>query len=251
MHFTNGFQVEQHRKELLQQNKLAQLRKTYSNKLPSISDKNSGKFWDQRFVETEGQLHPMENWRLHLVCSHVRPHSKVLDIGVGKGKLESLILQHHGQEVDLYATDITTATLNALKKKFPFWQFLKQKLYPLKFESNFFDTVFLLEVLEHIQPQHTFGLLREVYRVVKPGGRFVISVPVNEGLEEMFPENPNSHVRVYSEELLKFELEDVGFRIEKVTRLTAFPSQFLLKTLINTVFRLRAPNNLIFVCRKD
>jgi SAM-dependent methyltransferase len=43
------------------------------------------------------------------------------------------------------------------------------------FEANTFDAVFLLEVLEHVQePQ---SALSEIYRILKPGGKIVMSTP--------------------------------------------------------------------------
>jgi len=45
----------------------------------------------------------------------------------------------------------------------------------LPLASGFFDVVFLLEVLEHVPDQKT--LIEEVFRVLKPGGWLILSVP--------------------------------------------------------------------------
>jgi SAM-dependent methyltransferase len=46
---------------------------------------------------------------------------------------------------------------------------------PLPFRSNAFDGVNLSEVIEHIE--HQAQLVREVARILKPGGAFVVSTP--------------------------------------------------------------------------
>ena len=46
---------------------------------------------------------------------------------------------------------------------------------PLPFESNSFDVVTMLAVLEHLDDP--FGVAREIERVLRPGGRMVITVP--------------------------------------------------------------------------
>lgn len=47
----------------------------------------------------------------------------------------------------------------------------------LPFEDNFFDVVTMLAVFEHINPDKLPGLLIEIKRVIKPGGRFIITTP--------------------------------------------------------------------------
>lgn len=76
---------------------------------------------------------------------------------------------------------------------------------PLENES--FDTVLSAEVLEHVpDPEKA---LREIYRVLKPGGKLVISIP-----HLMYMHNePNDFYR-YTKYGLRTLLERVGFRVE-------------------------------------
>ena len=55
---------------------------------------------------------------------------------------------------------------------------------PLPFKNNFFDVVTMLAVLEHIEAERLEKVLGEVFRVLKPKGRFVVTVPAfwTEGL---------------------------------------------------------------------
>ena len=246
----DGFEAEEYRKKLLQEKQFLLLLDTYSDEFPSIPDKNSGSFWDKRFTEKKQEIHYMEEDRNMVVAQTVKNGETILDLGIGKGEVEQLLFKKFGRKIDVFGTDITSDTLKKLKKKYYFWNFSYQRLEKLNFEGKYFDRVFFLEVLEHLKPSSTLKVLKEIFRVLKDDGEFVVSVPINEGLEEMYPYNPNSHLRVYSEELLKFELNHCGFKVNRIVRLTAFPNHYYLKKFINLIFRSRAPNNLIFICRK-
>ncbi len=123
-------------------------------------------------------------------------------------------------------------------------------MHELPFKSGSFDQVLLLEVLEHIKPSETFSVLQEVYRVLKTGGKFIISVPINEHLEDMLPINPNSHMRMYSEALIKYELIMCKFKVNKILSTSAFKNMFMLKSLINKYLYIKEKNNIILICQK-
>lgn len=50
----------------------------------------------------------------------------------------------------------------------------------LPFEDDSFDRVFCISVLEHVLPPHV-PVVEELIRVLKPGGRLLLSLDVNEG----------------------------------------------------------------------
>ncbi|HEX7018172.1 MAG TPA: class I SAM-dependent methyltransferase [Patescibacteria group bacterium] len=220
---------------------------TYSSQREFLPDHNSSEFWDEKFSQSEIS-HPMENWRIKFIVSKIQASKTVLNLGVGKGRLEKELFKK--KQVKYVGTDITKVQLEKLKKEYPDKKFVATTLTDLNFEDESFEQVLLLEVLEHIKPSETFTVLKEIYRVLKKGGIFIISVPVNEGLENILPFNPNSHMRAYSEELLKFELKSVGFKIKEVARTSAFNNYFTLKHLLNAIFSLREPNNIIIVTQK-
>jgi len=47
----------------------------------------------------------------------------------------------------------------------------------LPFEDNYFDVVSMLAVFEHIESEKLVGIHREIYRVLKPGGMYVMTTP--------------------------------------------------------------------------
>lgn len=99
---------------------------------------------------------------------------KVLDLGCHVGAYSHYLAQkgHH-----VVAADVDDNVLKIARRKYshPNVQIVKVDSDRLDFEDNSFDSALLLEVLEHsLDPR---GLVREIHRVIKPGGFLILSVP--------------------------------------------------------------------------
>jgi ubiquinone/menaquinone biosynthesis C-methylase UbiE len=245
-----GFDTERLRKKYLSQQKLQKLQSAYSAKHPQIENLNTPDFWDMKFSDVTTEAFPMARDRNNQILKFLSANSKILNLGSGKGYLEELIENKFGDSISLTGTDFTQKSLSRLTNKFKSFEFIKTNLTKLPFKASSFDFVFLIEVLEHISPPKTFALLKEMRRVVKKDGKVIISVPINEGLEEMMPDNPNNHVRDYSEELLRYEVEKAGFKVVKVYRYSAFGKLYRIKTIINKLLKIKHHNNILFLLEK-
>ena len=118
------------------------------------------------------------------------------------------------------------------------------------FKPNFFDVILAIEVLEHISPSKLFKLYADIHKLLKTNGKFIITVPINEGLEKMRT-NPSAHVRDYSSSIIKKELELNGFTIENTFELFAFSKFYPMKQLLSKIFKNRwKPNSLIVIAAK-
>ena len=89
---------------------------------------------------------------------------KTLDIGAGSGALVKKIPGAIG--IDLVENEVVR----------------KMDISTLKFEDSKFDTIFATEVLEHLNEEMLDKGLKEVKRVLKSGGYFIVTVPYNEDL---------------------------------------------------------------------
>ncbi len=115
-------------------------------------------------------------------------------------------------------------------------------IYALPYADNSFDGVILSEILEHID--RDVDGLKEVYRVLKPGGVVAITVPnanypfwwdpINRTLENIFHTHIGAgplagiwanHVRLYSAEKLRRAAIEAGFIVEQERAFThhSFP----------------------------
>ncbi len=121
--------------------------------------------------------------------------------------------------------------------------FLTQgNIYHLPFPDGFFDAVILSEILEHLDDD--VAGLREVWRVLKPGGVVAITVPnanypfwwdpINKTLETLFHTHIRhgplagiwaNHVRLYERDQLRAAVLAAGFAVEEERAFThtSFP----------------------------
>jgi len=250
------FELEKKRSNLASKGNYSELIKTYTLKNQEIEDKNSPHFWDdlnlRKHISKESD--PMAYDRNKIVLRLLKGKNKVLNIGAGAGDLENLVLRKPTTYMKWYGIDISPKSINRLKLEFPQAFFKIGNINNILFKDKFFDCVILMEILEHIKPRVIFSDLKEVKRVLKNKGTLIVTVPINEGLEEMVKKgiNPNAHVRVYSPELISAELRISGFKIISKNFLFAFHNNYLLKTLVANYLipGIKKPNNVILFCKK-
>jgi SAM-dependent methyltransferase len=84
----------------------------------------------------------------------------------------------------------------------------------LPFPDATFDAVITSEVLEHIWDDR--GAIRELVRVLRPGGRMAVTVPtrwperVSWAIDRRYHDRPGGHVRIYRQHELELRLEEAG-----------------------------------------
>ena len=111
---------------------------------------------------------------------------RVLDIGTGTGFVPSIVAAFLGEDDTLVCSDISGEILEVAKKKltgkgfksvFEFVKIERSIPYRLPVESSSVDAVTINQVLHHIHD--TNGFLKEVDRVLKPGGLFFVGSEPN------------------------------------------------------------------------
>lgn len=103
--------------------------------------------------------------------SHI-PFQSALDLGCGTGEMLKLILQEDvGKE--LYGIDLSEKMLHVAKSKLPDQvKLLLGDSEALPFPDNIFDVVYCNDSFHHYPAP--MNVLREVHRVLKPGGTFLM-----------------------------------------------------------------------------
>lgn len=178
--------------------------------MKEITDTERGK----EYRQVMDQILSNDEWRLntehqrdetHLnrfkLLSHLIEGQKVLDVGCGNGDLtvEMAKLGFDVVGVDISKLRIRQAIELAKKENLNTKaQFKIMDATSLEFADNSFDTVLIPEVLEHIRDSRR--LIEEAIRVVRNGGRIVISVP--NGLLVPY----QGHLRVFFKDTLTTEL---------------------------------------------
>ena len=123
-----------------------------------------------------------ENRRLHETILREIPASaaSVLDIGCGNAWLAEALTP---RGLAVVSFDIASKNLKRALTRVPSENHyaVRGDVLALPFEANSFDTVVSSEVIEHVP--HLKGYLDNIIRVLKPGGRAVITTPYDEKIQ--------------------------------------------------------------------
>ncbi len=168
-----------------------------------------------------------------------RPGERVLDVGCGIGYYVFELATRHGCEaygVDLDGDDVALAERIADVLPAPNAHFAVDDGRALGYPVGSFDAVLLCEVIEHVRED--VALLRELSRVLVPGGRLVVTTPRCDEIVEYeranmtleFPglcgkqtaeegeRDASGHVRNgYTLEVLEERLLQAGFELHRFT----------------------------------
>lgn len=111
----------------------------------------------------------------------------LLELGCGEGRGVELL----SPLAESYlALDKIQEVIDALRSKYPEVSFEQAVFPPFQtLESDAFDTIVSFQVIEHVKKDKTF--LEEIYRVLKPGGKAILTTP---NIKKTLTRNP-WHVR--------------------------------------------------------
>jgi len=110
----------------------------------------------------------LQNWRGRMARPWVPNGAAVLDIGCHQGEFLHSLGDHIGPSVGLdpLAPPRENERHRLIARAFT---------EPAPFQDEAFDAVVMLATLEHIRDKDALG--RECYRLLRPGGRMIITVP--------------------------------------------------------------------------
>jgi ubiquinone/menaquinone biosynthesis C-methylase UbiE len=148
----------------------------------------------------------------------------VLDLGCGEGRhvISAYVEANvHSVGVDLSLDDLKTtrerfASFAEPENDAKSFGLSSASALDLPFADNTFDKIICSEVLEHIPDYRS--ALREIERVLKPGGLFCASVPrrwpekICWALSEAYYKVPGGHLRIFRGDELRKEIEFLGFK---------------------------------------
>lgn len=186
--------------------------------------------------ETDGLTFPAdERRRMQSVVrlTRARPGERVLDVGSGSGWLAKTLARRGCRVV---ALDLSQRNLRRILEDGSGVRTVFGETARPPLASGAFDKVFAIEVVEHLtDPEEA---LRQMQRVLRPGGTLLVCVPYRERIEYNLcvhcnrPTPKSAHLHSFTEESLRRLLESAGLAPKT-------PRLFLNKGI--SLLRLNAP----------
>ena len=147
----------------------------------------------------------------------------MLDVGCGEGRHIFGIMQNY-PEMKCIGLDMDDDSLIKAEEGYEFFEsisnagaeFLKGSAYSLPFQNNSLDLIICSEVLEHLHDYN--DAVKEIHRVLKPGGKFYASVPASWpekicwALSKDYQNQPGGHLRIFNQSKLVSEISEAGFK---------------------------------------
>lgn len=216
--------------------KLAKLRRT---PFRSTESEDYEAFYEQFYVERDVDAY-IEDQRMVLrrdtinaaLGRYLSTGASLLDVGCGLGDVlhgapRELGLKLHG--FDFAASNVKWASSRLAGRA----EIKQGSIYEIPFADASMDAAVCLEVLEHIEDDRRG--FRDIARVVKPGGIFIIAVPYN----YFWPDYQRliGHFRHYTRQAVESRLREAGF--EPVEHLPNYPNWADAYTLAYPAVRLK------------
>ena len=156
---------------------------------------------------------------LKILCK--LPKGKVLDIGSNNGDTCN---EMNNLGFDVTGIDGDLRLVQESKEKYPLIQFVQGNLEEkFPFEDSYFNIIWAGDIIEHLVDTKNF--LKEINRILNPEGLLILSTPYHGIIKNIFiallnfnkhyhPEH--EHVRFYTKNTLKNQLNENGFKVKKL-----------------------------------
>lgn len=193
-------------------------------------NKSSGRLYFQKYLKVAPLSHAL--WRSVEAqeLAKYKLEKPILDIGCGFGEFGGIFFPSSVEVgIDINKKEILQAAATGKYRKT-----VAVDARKLPFPDNSFGTIISISTLEHIP--NNYKVFKEAYRVLKPGGKFIITVPTSQlfngllivkilnslnlkNLSHIYYRILNKafkHVTLPSEASWLKQAKSVGFKIEKV-----------------------------------
>lgn len=181
------------------------------------------------------------NLIVSLIKTYLRKKGRIniLDTGCGTGLLaKKLTPLGNVDAIDISDEAIKFARKRGVNAK-------KASVTKIPFKDNNFDLVTSIDVLYHHAVKDDIKALKEIFRVLVPGGILILRVPANKWIKTKHDKFVHTRER-YEKSELKSKLESAGFSIKKLSfvNLPLLPLAFI-RHMVDNLSNKSAPTSAV------
>lgn len=189
----------------------------------SLKQDQTEKYKSYQSLDLQNKIYQIKAFTF--ITESTKPGNNILELGCADGSFLSYIKEKTNSKV--FGLDVSSHAIKKAREKSLNVQVHNlEKVLP--FQTNRFDLVICLEVIEHLYD--TDFLLSQIHRVLKPGGFLVLSTPNLASLPNRFrlllnkypkyleySRDGAGHIHLYTLPVLLSQIQKNGFVVEKKT----------------------------------
>ena len=166
--------------------------------------------------------------RIELCLAECTGGQCILEVGFGSGvtfpNLNDSYQEIHGLDLNVSVEDVAAV----FRTKQIETRLQNGSVLSMPYEDDFFDTVLLVSVLEHLKPSEQAQAFREIRRVLKPEGQAIYGVPIERGVMVLMFRVLGCNIRKhhFSTEKDVFNAADSVLDKVRVVQMQSIPSLF-------------------------
>jgi ubiquinone/menaquinone biosynthesis C-methylase UbiE len=182
--------------------------------LQSSYDRVARRYAEEYFAELERK--PYDRGMLDEFAESVRDQGRACEIGCGPGQV-ARYLKDRG--VDIHGVDLSAEMVRNASRLNPDISFEQGDMLALKASENSLAGIVSFYTIIHLQRADVTGALREMNRVLQPGGHLLISFHEGEGelhREEWYGQPVSIDVTLMNCDEMTDYLEAAGFEVDLI-----------------------------------
>jgi ubiquinone/menaquinone biosynthesis C-methylase UbiE len=193
--------------------------KTFHNKIIKLIPKTVRHYcWRENYITAHPEITWWENHINYLVLKQYSNSltGRVADFGCNHGAC-TILAARNPNISEIIGIDINPQSIKCAhellesskesvdtKNKI---KFLASNCKKLNFDDDYFDSAYLFHVIEHLLPEDRDLILKEIKRVLKNNGTFLITLPYLHAYDDFH------HVEYFDEEKITQIMKKAGFQV--------------------------------------
>ena len=183
-------------------------------KLEASYDRVAKDYADEYFDELERK--PFDRELLDRFAETVRGDGKVCEIGCGPGQIARYLKD---RAVDMCGIDVSNEMVNLANRLNADISFQQGDMRALAIPDSSLAGIVCFYAIIHLQREHVTGALKEMQRVLKPGGRLFLSFHGGEGelhRDEWYDMPVSIDISLFEREEMAGFFRAAGFEVERI-----------------------------------